>query len=49
MVKKTFFAELHRIIRLKLTVNEDLHLDEHKEVVLALVKTCKAEQDKTGH
>ena len=45
MMKKTFFAELHRIIRLKLPASEDLHLDEGEEIFLALVKTCKAEQD----
>jgi hypothetical protein len=49
MVKKTFFAELHRIIRLKVPANEDLHLGKHEKVFLALVKTCKAEQDEFGY
>jgi len=49
MVKKTFFAELHRIICLKVPANEDLYLGECEEVFLALVKTCKAEQDKYGY
>jgi len=49
MMKKTFFAELHRIIRLKLPASEDLCLDEPEEVYLALVKTCKAEQDEHGY
>lgn len=49
MMKRTFFAELHRIIRLKLPASGDLHLDEHKDIFLALVKTCKADQDECGH
>ena len=49
MVKKTFFAELHRLIRLEISASEDLHLCEREEVVLALVKTCKAEQGQHGH
>ena len=49
MVPRTFFAELHRIIRLKLLANEDLHLGEREEILLALVKTCKAEQDEYGY
>ena len=49
MVKKIFFAELHRIICLEVPTNEDLYLSECEEVLLALVKTCKAEQDEYGH
>ena len=49
MMMKTFFAELHRIIRLKVPASKDLHLDEREEIFLALVKTCKAEQDEHGH
>jgi len=49
MMKRMFFAELHRIIRLKLPATEDLYLDECEEVFLALVKTCKAEQDEYGY
>lgn len=49
MVKKTFFAEVHRIVSLKVPASEDLHLHEREEVFLALVKTCKAEQDGYGH
>ena len=49
MIKKTFFAELHRIVRLDIPPNEDLHLDEHQMLLFALVKTCKAEQDEYGH
>ena len=49
MMKKMFFAELHRIVRLKLSASEELFLDECKEVFLALVKTCKAEQDEYGY
>jgi len=49
MVKKIFFAELHHIIRLKIPANEDLCLGEREEVFLALVKTCKAEQDEYGY
>ena len=49
MMKKMFFAELHRIVRLKLPASEDLHLDEYEEVFLALIKTCKAEQDEYGY
>ena len=49
MVKRIFFAELHRIIRLKVPTNEDPHLSEHEEIFLALVKTCKAEQDEYGY
>ena len=48
MVKKTFFAELHRIICLKVPVSEDLFLHKCEEIFLALVKTCKAEQDEHG-
>ena len=49
MVKKTFFTELHRIIRVKVPANEDLHLRKREKVFLALVKTCKAEQDEYGY
>ena len=49
MVKRTFFAELHRLIQLKISTSEDLHLRECEEVFLALVKTCKADQDQHGH
>jgi hypothetical protein len=49
MVKRFFFAELHRIIRLKIPANKDLYLGECEEVFMALVKTCKAEQDKHGY
>ena len=49
MVKKTFFAELHRIIRLEISASEDIHLRECEEVFLALVKTCKSEQGQHGH
>ena len=49
MMTKTFFTELHRIIRLKVPASEDLHLDENEEIFLALVKTCKAEQDENGY
>ena len=49
MVGRTFFAELHRIVRLEVPANEDLYLDEREEILLALVKTCKAEQDEHGH
>jgi len=48
MVKRIFFAELHRIIRIKVPANEDLHLNKREEVFLALVKTCKVEQDEHG-
>lgn len=48
MVKKTFYAELHRIIRVKIPASEELHLRESEEVLLALVKTCKTEQDEGG-
>ena len=48
MMKRTFFAELHRIIRLKLPASGDLHLDEREDIFLALVKTCKADQDECG-
>ena len=48
MIKKTFFAELHRIIRIKIPASEDLHLHEREEIFLALVKTCKSEQDQYG-
>ena len=49
MMKKTFFAELHRIVRLRVPASEDLHLDESEELFLALVKTCKVEQDEHGY
>jgi len=49
MVKKIFFAELHRIVRLKVPASEDLHLGGDEEIFLALVKTCKAEQDEYGY
>jgi hypothetical protein len=49
MTKKTFFAELHRIICLKVPMSEDLHLHQHEDVFLALVKTCKASQDDHGY
>ena len=49
MVGRTFFAELHRIICLKVPAKKDLYLDKHEEVLLALVRTCKAEQDEYGH
>jgi hypothetical protein len=49
MVKKMFFAELHRLVRLEISASEDLHLREREEVFLALVKTCKAEQNQHGH
>ena len=48
MMNRIFFAELHRIIRLEVPANGDLHLDKPEEVFLALVKTCKAEQDEHG-
>ena len=48
MVKRIFFAELHHIIRLKVPANEELHLNENEVVFLALVKTCKTEQDEHG-
>ena len=48
MVTKTFFAELHRIIRIKISASEELHLHECEEIFLALVKTCKTEQDAHG-
>lgn len=48
MVKKIFFAELYRIICLELPANQELHLGEQEQVFLALVKTCKAEQDEYG-
>ena len=47
MVKRTFFAELHRLVQLKISASEDPHLCECKEVFLALVKTCKADISKT--
>ena len=49
MVKKTFFAELHRIIRVKIPASEELHLRECEEIFLALVKTCKTEEDEHGY
>jgi len=49
MVKKMFFAELHRIVRLKVPASRDLYLDKCEEVFLALVKTCKAELDEYGY
>ena len=49
MVKKMFFAELHRLIRLEIPASEDLHLHGHEDIFLALVKTCKAEQGHHGH
>ena len=49
MVKKTFFAELHRLIHLEIQASEDLHSRERKEIFLTLVKTCKAEKDCHGH
>ena len=49
MVKRTFFAELHHLIQLKISASEELHLREREEVFLALVKTCKADQDQYGH
>ena len=48
MVKKTFFAKVHCIIYLKVPMSKDLYLHESEEVFLALVKTCKAEQDEYG-
>lgn len=49
MVKKTFFAELHRIICVKMPASEELHLHKCEEIFLALVKTCKTEQDEHGY
>ena len=49
MMKKTFFAELHRIVCLRIPATKDLHLGKHEEVFLALVKTCQAEQDEHGY
>ena len=49
MVKKMFFAELHHLVCLEIPASKDLHSCEHKEIFLALVKTCKAEQDHHGH
>jgi len=49
MMKKMFFTELHRIVRLKLPASKDLHLDKYEEVFLALIKTCKVEQDEYGY
>jgi hypothetical protein len=49
MIKQTFFAELHRIIRLNIPASQDLHLPESEELLLAQVKTCKTEQDEFGH
>ena len=49
MMTKTFFAKLHQIIRLKVLASKDLHLDEREEVFLALVKTCKTEQDENSY
>jgi len=49
MVKQMFFAELHRIVRLKVPASEDLYLGKCEEVFLALVKTCKAELDEYGY
>ena len=49
MVKRFFFAELHRIICLKVHANKELHLGENEEALLALVKTCKAKQDEHGY
>ena len=48
MVKRTFFAELHRIIRVEIPASEELHLRECEEILLALVKTCQIEQDEHG-
>ncbi|KAF9779868.1 hypothetical protein BJ322DRAFT_1012870 [Thelephora terrestris] len=48
MVKKVFFTELHRIICVNIPANRELHLGEHEQLYLALVKTCKAEQDEYG-
>ena len=49
MVKKTFFTKLHCIICVDMPSNKDLHLCDHEEVFLALVKTCKTEQDRHRH
>ena len=49
MTKKTFFAELHRVVRLEISASEDIYLHESEELFLALVKTCKAEQGENGH
>jgi hypothetical protein len=49
MIKKTFFAELHRIIRVDVPASEDLHLHNCEVIFLALVKTCKTEEDEHGH
>jgi hypothetical protein len=49
MIKRTFFAELHRIVRLEIPANKALHLNVDEEVFLALVRTCKAEQDEHSH
>lgn len=49
MIEKTFFAEVHRIIHIKIPASEDLHLRECEEAFLALVKTCKSEQDEHGN
>lgn len=49
MIKKTFFAELHRIVRVDIPASEDLHLCDREEIFLALVKTCKTEQDRHGY
>lgn len=48
MVKRVFFAELHRIICLDIPTNQELHLSKDEQVYLALVKTCKTEQDEHG-
>jgi hypothetical protein len=49
MVKRLFFTELHHIIHLRIPTNEDLYLGECEEVFMALVKTCKAEQDEHSY
>ena len=49
MIERTFFAELHRIICVKIPASEDLRLHECEEIFLALVRTCKSERDEHGH
>ena len=45
MIKKKFFTKLHCIFCLNMPTNKDLYLNNHEEVSLALVKTCKTEQE----
>lgn len=49
MVRRTFFGKLQRIVHLKVPASQELHLDEPEDVLLALVRTCDAEQDEYGY